>query len=72
MLLCTTRTAHTVYPNDEDYRYVPGRLKRRDGKWMPLPRPQYFLMRYSWRLSHYNIWVRLEFNEGIREQFKVE
>jgi hypothetical protein len=59
------------YVRDEDYRYADGRFKRRDGTWMPLPRPRYYLMRYTWRLSHYSIWVRLEFEEGIKRPTKI-
>lgn len=60
------------YLRDEDYRYVPGRLKRRDGTWLPLPQHQYYLMRYTWRLKHYHIWVRLEAYEGIKDDYRVE
>ena len=49
-----------AYIADEDYRYVPGWLKRRDGTKMPLPQSQYYYLRYTKRLSHYSIWNRLE------------
>lgn len=60
------------YLNDEDYRWADGRFKRRDGTWIPLPRPRYLLMRYSWKLKHYHIWKRLEHEQGNRDNYRVQ